>query len=168
MYSKNPYQNKTKEEILQITKKRFDSCMKNNSYNKSDPEEIFYHKLLCFYSKDDIKRQYHSDEYPFNCDFYVISENTYIEINMSHYHHGHPFNCHDNNDIKELNNIKSKQCLYLNHNNKETKNQYYAIEDTWPVRDINKLNTAINNKLNYLMIYPDNLIIYYKNGILCT
>ena len=55
---------------------------KNNSFNKSKEEEKYYSYLLHLYSSEDIVRQYYDkDRYPFHCDFYIKSEDLFIEVN---------------------------------------------------------------------------------------
>ena len=62
--------------------KRFDTMKKNNSFNKSKEEEKYYSYLLHLYSPEDIVRQYYDkDRYPFHCDFYIKSEDLFIELN---------------------------------------------------------------------------------------
>ena len=88
-----------------------------------------------------LKTQYRSKEYPFNCDFYIPSLNLYIEYNGT-WLHGDKF--FDKSDIKDLE--KLNQWTEKSKNSKFYKN---AIE-TWTVRDINKLETVIKNNLNYI------------------
>ena len=55
---------------------------KNNSYGKSREEDNYYKQLLSIYSSEDIVRQYYDKErYPFHCDFYIKSEDLFIEFN---------------------------------------------------------------------------------------
>ena len=68
-------------------KREIETKRRNNSFNKSSKEEYFYQMLLTLFEGDDILRQYRSDKYPFNCDFYIQSVDTYIECNF-HWTHG--------------------------------------------------------------------------------
>lgn len=130
---------------------------KNGTFNKSKPEESWYTVLCNKYGEDNITRQYVDDRYPFNCDFYVKTLDLFIEINDFWTHGKHPFNENDENDLKELDKIRCRQKL----NAKGKKNSYYTAEDVWTKRDPMKLQTAIDNDLQYIMVYGNK--IYDKN-----
>lgn len=128
------------ENILQ---KNFDSKKKHNSYKQSKPEELLYEYLCNRYGTDDILRQYKSDLYPYNCDFYIKSLDLYIEL-QGYWSHGyHPFNSNDKNDIERLNKLISRKDKF----------GYAHAIDVWTVRDVNKRNIAKQNNLNYLEIF---------------
>ena len=120
----------------------------NNSFNKSNEENICF-KLLCN-KFNNIIRQYSSDLYPFNCDFYIPSINLYIEYQGSHFHHFHPFNENNINDINELNRLKKLEQEELKIKNKT---QYTQIINTWTIRDVNKRNIAKQNNLNWIEFF---------------
>ena len=84
----------------------------NGTYKKSIEEDKVYNKLLEFFNKEDIDRQHKSDLYPFNCDFYIKSLNLYIEIQGNWTHGGHPFNVNNEDDLKRVNIMKSKNSKY--------------------------------------------------------
>ena len=115
----------------------------NNSFNTSKYEDIAYEILSNHYSN--VKRQYKSDLYPFNCDFYIVDKDTYIEINASWTHGKHPFNEDDLNDVNLYNKWINKSDYY--------KNAGY----NWRYRDVKKRNIAKENKLRYFEIYPINI-----------
>ena len=121
----------------------------NNSFNRSKPEDLYYEYLLSIYDEDDIIRQYKSKAYPFNCDFYIKSEDLYIECNYSWTHGGHPYNP---NSIKD--NIK-----LANWSTKAWTSDYYknAIY-TWTGLDVRKQKMARRNNLNYKIIYESSLV----------
>lgn len=119
-----------------------DTKRRNKTFNSSKPEELLYNKLISMFSVDDIKRQYCSELYPFNCDFYITSLDLYIEYNGSWLHGGHFFSPSKKEDLDKLNLWK----------NKNTKFYRKAIE-TWTVRDVNKLNTATKSEINYLVLW---------------
>lgn len=119
-----------------------DTKRRNKTFNSSKPEELLYNKLISIFSVDDVKRQYCSELYPFNCDFYISSLDLYIEYNGSWVHGGHFFDSSRKEDLDKLNLWK----------NKSTKFYRKAIE-TWTVRDVNKLNTATKNEINYLVLW---------------
>lgn len=131
-----------KQEKLQ---KEYLTKKKNNSFNTSKPETIYYKYLLTKYNKDDILTQYSSDSrYPFNCDFYIKSKDLFIELNLYWTHGGHPFNKESQEDLNKLHSWEeeAKDSMFY-------QNAIY----TWTTRDINKLNCAKENNLNYKTYY---------------
>lgn len=125
--------------------KRFNTMKENNSYNKSKEEEKYYEYLLSIYSSDDIVRQYYDrDRYPFHCDFYIKSEDLFIEFNRHWTHGEHQFNPNDNNDKIKLNEWKEKA-----KTSKFYKNAIY----TWTELDMKKFSYARKNNLNFKAIY---------------
>ena len=110
----------------------------NNTFNVSSIEE----KFASYLNNNNIlyKRQYKSEVYPFNCDFYIPKYDLYIEIQGSWTHGGHPYN--KEKDKEKLEYWKSKQTKFYNN----------AIE-TWTIRDVKKREAAQLNKLNYLEIF---------------
>lgn len=133
------YIKKNKKEIIekmQQTRKR------NNSFNKSKPEEEIY-KLLC-QKYNDVKRQYKSEKYPFACDFYIPSEDLYIEYQGFWMHGFEPYI-----DTKEQ---KEKVKLW------ETKitPQYTSAIKTWTIKDLLKRQTANKNNLNWIEFFNMN------------
>lgn len=119
--------------------KQHETKKKNNSFKTSKIEKELESKLRELFP--DLETQYKSKVYSFNCDFYIPSLDLYIEYNGTWTHGGKFFDKNDLNDLKKL-----SQWTEKSKNSKFYKN---AIE-TWTVRDINKLNIALNNKLNYI------------------
>ena len=133
----NPLKNKD------IWKKHLDTMKRNGSFNKSQPEEEYYQILLKSYSSDDIIRQYDKDlRYPYQCDFYIKSEDKFIELNIHPSHGDHPFNPDDEMDQQLLEQLRSDNTDWSN-----------MIIDVWSNRDYIKRQTAIKNNLNYQVIY---------------
>ena len=121
-------------------KKEYDTKKRNNSFNISKPEDETYDMLKLKFN--DVIRGYHSDLYPFNCDFYISSLDLYIECNY-HWTHGiHPYDNTTKDDLLTLNKWKLK----------ETKFYENAIK-TWTIRDVKKLKTFEDNNLNYKIFY---------------
>lgn len=122
--------------------------VKNNSFNQSNPEEICYTFLKEIYP--DVIRQYSSNEYPFACDFYIPSENLYIELN-AHWTHGkHPFDPTNPDDLHKLKKWKSKNTDF-----------YKNAIMVWTVNDPKKRKFAEKNNLNYLEFWEENSFITY-------
>ena len=117
--------------------KRNDTKRKHKTFNMSSTEELAYKLLYLKFS--DIKRQYRSEVYPFNCDFYVPSLDLYIECNFHWTHGGHPFDSANINDINKLQELLASNSTYK-HN----------AAKCWSVRDVNKRSIAKANNLNYI------------------
>ena len=132
----NPLKNK------EIYQKHIDTMKKNNSYTTSKDEEIIYKELLEKYGYKNVIRQYKDKRYPFLCDFYIPSEDLFIEVNRHPSHGTHPFDKENPEDLKLLEKLKQDNSRWSQ-----------MIIDVWTKRDVNKLNIARKNKLNYKVIY---------------
>lgn len=136
------YDEKTKQQKLQ---KERETKLKNNSFNTSKIEHIIHNILLGMFGEEDVEHNYNKDlRYPWKCDFYIKSEDLFIEVNYSWMHGGHPFNPNNEEDLKILNIWKSKM---------KDHQQYKSAINCWTINDIEKINTAKKNKLKYIMIY---------------
>ena len=144
LFSKNHFKQIVKIKQKEIQEKRDNTKRKNHTFNTSKPEDNCYNILINKYSIDDIERQYKSDLYPYQCDFYIKSINTYIECNFHWTHGGHRFDYNNINDVNILNKWK-----WLSKTSKFYKN---AIK-IWTERDVNKFECAKKNNLNYLVFY---------------
>lgn len=138
------YGNENINLVPSIRDKMNDTKRKNNSFNKSSQEEQYYQALCQVYSKNDVIRQYKSDKYPFHCDFYIKSEDLYIELNL-HWTHGKM--------IFDENNRECQEKLAIWKEKAKTSKFYQTAIETWTIRDIKKIKTAIENSLNYMVIY---------------
>ena len=144
----------------EIQKKIYNTKLLNNSFNISYQEDVCFDLLKEKYS--DCIRQYKSELYPFNCDFYIPSLDLYIEYNGSHYHHYHPFNENNEYDLNELNNLKEKAENSNAHKNGK-KSQYDNIIYTWTILDLKKRNIAQQNNLNYIEFWNINEVKEWIN-----
>lgn len=144
----------------EIQEKIYNTKLLNNSFNISYQEDVCFDLLKEKYS--DCIRQYKSELYPFNCDFYIPSLDLYIEYNGSHYHHYHPFDINDNNDLNELNRLKEKAENSNAHKNGK-KSQYDNIIYTWTILDLKKRNIAQQNNLNYIEFWNINEVKEWIN-----
>ena len=98
------------------------------------------------YDKDDIIRQYFDkDRYPYKCDFYIKSEDKFIEVHGNWTHGKHPFDENNKEDIKILELWKEKA---------KTSDFYKNAIYQWTDLDVRKKKTAENNNLNFEAIYP--------------
>ena len=144
----------------EIQEKIYNTKLLNNSFNISYQEDVCFDLLKEKYS--DCIRQYKSELYPFNCDFYIPSLDLYIEYNGSHYHHYHPFDINDDNDINELNRLKEKAENSNAHKNGK-KSQYDNVIYTWTILDLKKRNIAQQNNLNYIEFWNINEVKEWIN-----
>lgn len=126
----------------EIQQKIIASKKRNGTTNSSKLEDQSYDLLCAHFSKDDVVRQYRSEKYPFNCDFYIKSIDTYIECNFSWTHGGHWFDESSEEDQKTLQKWKDKGTDF-----------YQVAIDVWTRRDMNKLKAANENGLNYLVFW---------------
>lgn len=128
----------------EIKNKVNETKRKNNTFNASSKEIYIYNMLLSKFNKDDIIQNYKSEKYPFNCDFYIISLDLYIEYQGLWTHGGMPYDKTNDICINQVNiwKEKSKSSQYY-------KNALY----NWTVRDVIKRETAIKNKLNYIEFF---------------
>lgn len=127
--------------------KRYDAMKSNNTLFVSDSkaEQEYYEYLKTLYSNDDIVRQYFDrDRYPFKCDFYIKSEDKFIEIHANWTHGGRPFDPNDAECQEQLAvwQEKAKTSKYF-------KNAIYQ----WTDLDVRKLKTAKQHNLNFEAIY---------------
>lgn len=126
----------------EVIKKVHKTKKLKGSYKKSKEEDLVYNELLKVFGSTDIIRQYTSDLYPFNCDFYIHSLNLYIECNFHWTHGKHPYNPNNKKDVELLEKWKSKNTTYYN-----------SAINVWSIRDPLKVETTIKNKLNYKTFY---------------
>jgi len=136
-------------------RKEYETKIKNHTFSTSREEEYLYNCLCNKYGINNVKRQYSSDSYKYNCDFYITTINLYIEYNGSHYHHFHPFDETNKNDIIELNKLKNLAENSERHKNGK-KSQYDTIIYVWCILDVKKRKMANINKLNFIELWNKN------------
>ena len=85
--------------------------------------------------------EFKSEEYPYFCDFYLDKYNLYVELNIFWTHGKHFFNKDNKQDLKVLKKWQDKK--------------FDVPIDVWTNTDLEKRETAIKNKLNYLVIWND-------------
>lgn len=130
---------------------------KNHTFNTSKQEDILYSKLLEVYSKEDIIRQYKSDSYPFCCDFYIKSIDTYIELQGMWTHGKHAFDSTSEEDMLTLQQWQQKAL---------TSKFYKNAIQTWTISDVKKREIARKNNLNFIEIFGNNFEILHNMSIL--
>lgn len=126
-----------------IQKRALEASLQSST-SKSKAEDAIYEELCCIYGKGNIIRQYKSNVYPFHCDFYIQSEDLYIEYQGSWTHGNMPYIEGDTACVQQLQQWEEKA----------VNSEYYkdAIE-TWTYRDVIKRETARKYKLNYIEIW---------------
>lgn len=143
--SKSKKGKKLDKDKLQIfLTKQYITKKLNNSFNKSNSEELLYKNLLKENVNKTILRQYKDSRYPFYCDFYIVEDDLFIELNAHWTHGGKPYNPEDRDCQKQLEEWKEKA---------KTSQFYQQAIETWTVRDVQKLKCAKDNNLNYKVIY---------------
>ena len=155
-YNKPDVMEKMKSKESQL--RRTETLKRNKSYTKSIPEEKLNDLLVEKYGKDDVFRQFISKEYPWHCDFYIKSINTFIELQGMWTHGPHPYNPNSIKDQVKLQRWQSK----ANNGSRFYKN---AIK-VWTISDPNKRKTAKENKLNYIEVFNSDFEILYNLSIL--
>lgn len=128
-----------------IEKKAFETTKKNGMY-RTKLEDRYLDILKKVYP--DIIQHYTSEEYPFECDFYIPSKDLYIELNVFYLHGGHFFDEKNPEDINKINDWKSRN-----------------IDTTvWTVKDPIKRDFAIRNRLNYVVLWSENELNNFIDG----
>lgn len=165
----NTWVNKSQEEKDEAQRKRLanpnvnspESILKSNrtkiingTSKESKSENEFIHKLeILGTDKDDIIHHYVGDSrYPYDCDIYIKSKDLFIEY-QGHWTHGpEPFDKSNKNHIEYLNKMEEKGISM----------------DTWIRRDPIKLEKALDNKINLLLVYPRENNYLVQNGKIVT
>lgn len=138
--------------MAKITKKQYETRKRNNSWVTSAPEEKIKELLLKRYNV--VEYQYKSDNYPFNCDFYIPELDLYIEY-QGHWSHGpEPFNKNNEQHVEILKKWRSKK-----------RKGYDDSIYVWTQLDVKKRTIAKNNKINIKEFFSleDFLKWYNKN-----
>lgn len=152
----------------EIQQKKYQTHKKNNSFNSSSKEDEIGKYILSIFPNTIF--QYNDSRYvntktliPYNCDYYIPELDLFIEYQGSQYHHNHPFDKNNPDDLNEIIRLKERS-KYLhkqlensdNRNNQcDRNNQYDNIIECWTKRDVLKRKSAKLNNINYLEIWPN-------------
>lgn len=134
----------TEEQRISRNDKRFATKRANGTLNSSKAEEIFYATLCDKYGSLNVLRQYKDERYPFACDFYIPSEDLFIELNLHWTHGGRPYDSSSNECQEKLETWKEKA---------KTSSYYRLAVYVWTKLDVRKQTAAHDNNLNYKTIY---------------
>lgn len=115
------------------------------TFHTSQSEEILFQRLCDVFGESDVKRQYFSDEYPFACDFYIVSRDMYIELNGTWTHGTHWFEG-SSDDMMVLQDWSQKGTVY-----------YQNAIQVWSKTDVKKRSVAEQNCLNYVVFWDSYL-----------
>ena len=117
--------------------------------------EIYMEKLLI---ENNIKYelQYNEDiRYPYHCDFYLPKFDIFIEINGYWMHGGHFF---DENNLEDLATVEKWKL--------KNTSQYNRAIVVWTKSDLEKRNKAIENNLNYVVLWNKQDITNFINSLI--
>ena len=152
-----------REKLEERNKKQFETKNKNGTFNSSKPESI-YEKI--FKKNFQTYTQYYDEGlYPYTCDFYLKDLELFVECNFFRNHGPHPFGTDLNADEILVNQWVSRQSTYKTASGKIKKNSYFNYEKVFTKTDPEKLQTALANKINYLLIYPKELYFYARGEL---
>lgn len=133
---------KTQEQKQQYIEKMLSTKKLKGNLNTSKQEDIAFCTLQQIFNN--VQRQYSSCLYPFCCDFYIPHNDLYIELNYCWTHGGHFFDKNNEQDILKLQSWQQKA---------QSSKFYENAITTWTIRDVNKLECAKKNNLNYLCFF---------------
>lgn len=121
----------------------------------SNIEFVVFQKLVERFGKDDVLYSYGlhplDKRYPFNCDFYIKSEDLFIEINAHYSHGGHWYDSSNHDD-----------CLRVQHLLSFDKQKLKAAVRVWTLTDVEKRRYAKENHLNYLVFWDNRQLQHNK------
>lgn len=137
-----------REHVAERKAKEMATKLERGTFNTSQPEEFVYETLCDRFGADDVMRQYVSDKYSFACDFYVVSRDLYIELNLHWTHGGHWFDGSNSDDMSRLTEWQSRG---------RDEEAYAVAAKVWSDSDMTKRATAKDNKLNYIVFWMANL-----------
>lgn len=123
--------------------------------NSSKAEKWAHAMLVDRFGESDVEIQYKSDgRYPYACDFYIKSMDLFIELNASWLHGFHWFDETDDDDLVRLQMLMEKA--------EQGKPMYSRAIHIWTYDDLRKRNTAVENELNYLVFWDNDLTDFRK------
>ena len=131
----------------------WDIKAKNGTIASSKAEDQMYYELVEVFGEQNVKRNYKDDRYPFYCDFYIVSHDIFIELNLMWCHGGHAFDPNNPDDLATLQVWKEKS--------KGGRTGYDTAIKVWTVTDPMRYKAAKENKLNYFVFWSKNLVDFH-------
>lgn len=130
-----------------IKAKMFLSKKRNGTLLVSKEENEIYSLLVQKFP--DVKRQYRDQRYPFACDFYIPSQDLFIEYQGNWTHGGHAYNENSQQDKNLVSFWKQK----VTSNKVKQKSYYEQALYVWTELDVRRRLTASKNNLNFLEFF---------------
>lgn len=126
---------------------------KVNGWNSNKVENFV--KEFLYINKFDFEYNWKSNLYPWKVDFYIRDLNLFLELNLFWTHNFHWFDPTNSQDMQTLSNWQQKN------------NEYYdnAIK-IWTIRDIQKRDFAIENNLNYVVVWNKTQLSQFLTDLL--
>lgn len=147
------YKKQDPEWVNNLVNHLIETKRKNNTFNKSKPEQRILLKLKTLY-KDVIYNYKDITRYPFLCDFYIPSLDLFIELNFHWTHGKEPFDKNNEKHLEIINLWKNKIKPFYKH----------AIY-VWTDLDVRKLQTFKKNNLNYRIFYNEKQFNEWFNSL---
>ena len=144
---------KASEKTKSILWKIDETKRKNGTFNTSKPEQEV--KRLLEEKFSDVKYQYKSEKYPFNCDFYIPELDLYIEFQGTWTHGKHPFS-ESVEDLETLDKWKTESI---------TSEFYKNAIEVWTIKDVEKRKIALQNNINLLEFFTIDEFMNWYNSI---
>lgn len=117
------------------------------------PKDMMRARLVDRFGWDDVVENYVSDKYPMGCDFYIKSKDLYIEL-FGHWTHGGTWYEPDDTGCQyELASWEKAA---------RTNDTYKIAMSTWAGNDVKKRVTAMENDLNYIVFWHEDLGDFYE------
>lgn len=132
----------------ETVQKQINSRIKNGTSKESNAENEFLNKLKLFIDPEDIQHHYSDNRYPYDCDFYIKSKDLFIEYQGHQTHGPAPYDATDPAHWDYSDRLQNAGFTT------------YIFE----MKDPEKLATAKQNKINLLLIYPNNNSYFVSNG----
>ena len=156
----SPFSSKDVRQKAQSNRRfRMQNALKKAEHNLQIYEQIFrsryeaivYYELVNRFGRDDVYYEYGihpSDKrYPHNCDFYIRSEDLFIELH-AHYSHGnHWFDASNHEDVNRKNQLLLSQ----------SKNSHQAVR-VWCDIDLKKRDDAKRSQIKYLVFWDGSTV----------
>lgn len=136
-------------QIKELQLKAFNTKKKNGSFGTSKTESIILQKLQTLFP--DVITQYHSEQYPYPCDFYIPSLDLYIEYQGFMTHGDSPFDKNNPEHIKILKELTQK-AQEMNFKGQK-KLMYQNAIKVWTITDPHKRQLVKDNNLNWLEFF---------------
>lgn len=146
----NEFRNLVTEKHDATEAKKIATHSLNNSFNDSKPEVEIFNLIRNVYP--DVKRHFSSKSYPFSCDFYIPSTDTYVEYNGTWTHGKHPFNRNNPDDVRLYEAWRDKRSKYYD-------NAIYV----WTNLDVRKRECAKQNNLKFVELWNVDDVIQWLN-----